>query len=686
MSILIKLLLPTLLSFLLLSSLVHFVWTPEHIAMDREKFMLHQQELLGNLESELVQQLLSGDFAEMHASLNELMEKRNGTWKQITVNNAEGKRLYPLFESEPVTGAFLIALEQRLSHGMEDVGVLHGVFDWSEAYRQAQMESRWIEIQVLSVFALLGIAGFVFQSYWIRRPIRHLEKVSGELAARRFDVELPAVSTDEVGSLIRAFDTMRNDLLRSQEELVLRKEQAEAANRAKSAFLANMSHELRTPLNAVLGYAQILQRDISLSQAQRQNVEIIKRSGDYLLTLINDVLDLAKIEVGRLELMPGPCELSRFFSELGNLFRLCAHDKGIAFQYQCSGTLPDNVEIDEKRLRQICMNLLGNAMKFTQQGEVRLETGYRNAELTIQVKDTGIGIPDAMHEEIFKPFRQTGEDQYKQQGTGLGLAISHNLAKQMQGRIDLESEEGAGSCFIVKLPAPVSNMAALPAAVPLAGYRRLDGETASLRILVTDDNLNNRNVLRDLLEPLGFVVSEAADGAEAVTLSKKQVFDVILMDLVMPNLDGLSATRRILARSGDKNKRIVAVTARAFEENRAECLAAGCCEYLSKPVDSEALLRVLQALLPLEWKYADSRKNPAAEDPAQSGAANTLPAEWFKALELALIDGNREQAASLLAQFETQNSELRRMLYTWFEGYEYLRLLDWIEKTNRGKQ
>ena len=254
-----------------------------------------------------------------------------------------------------------------------------------------------------------------------------------------------------------------------QLELERAKEAAEAASHAKSAFLANISHELRTPLNAVLGYAQILQRDAALTAEQRQSVETIKRSGDYLLVLINDVLDLAKIETGRLELQPEPCETERFFAELSELFELHALDKGIAFHYQPSATLPPALEVDPKRLRQVCMNLLGNAVKFTDQGEVRLETDYRDGNLFIRVRDTGIGIPAELLETIFQPFHQAYKDQYKQQGTGLGLAISRNLIRQMDGGIEVESEAGAGSCFTIRIP--------LAAVEPPRSTVTLDGQT-----------------------------------------------------------------------------------------------------------------------------------------------------------------------------------------------------------------
>ena len=488
-------------------------------------------------------------------------------------------------------------------------------------------------------------------------------------------------------------------------QMVELKQRAEAASRAKSAFLANMSHELRTPLNAVLGYAQILQRDTTIGEAQRQQVDTIKRSGDYLLTLINDVLDLSKVEAGRLELMPGPCRLRGFFTELSDLFRLRAQDKGIAFDCQVSAALPASVEVDDKRLRQICMNLLGNAVKFTEQGEVRLEVDYHPpflqegdrggkikkevcGELIIRIGDTGIGISPALHEEIFKPFRQAGEDQYKQQGTGLGLAISHSLVEQMGGCIQLDSEEGRGSRFTVRIPVPElePSNAVMPAVEPgsavVSGYRRTDGEQVPLRVLVVDDGPVNRGLLRELLTPLGFAVSEAGDGSEAVTITESQAFDIILMDLVMPHMDGLEATRRILARPGANNRVIVAVSARAFEENRAESLTAGCREHLSKPLSSKQLLRVLQALLPLEWKYRENTTKVVAATPTEAtpAALASISAEWLDSLEQALIAGHHGQASDLVAQLEPQDGEPGKTLKTWLERYEYLRLLEWIEQ------
>jgi len=491
----------------------------------------------------------------------------------------------------------------------------------------------------------------------------------------------------------RKLQATNKHLQRTSVDLLAAKQAAETANRAKSAFLANMSHELRTPLNAILGFAQILQQDPSLDATHRQDVDIIKRSGDYLLTLINDVLDLAKIEAGRLDLVPGHCDIDGFFRELANLFHMRTKGKGVVFQYESIGPLPYYIEIDEKRLRQICMNLLNNAVKFTEQGEVRLEVNYRTndskddqlyGELIILVSDSGIGIATDEQEAIFEPFQQVGENEYKQQGTGLGLPITRSLVKQMGGHITLESEKGQGSRFTVQIPVPeleaINFITQKTEEIVAIGYRRTDGVQGPLRILEADDVSVNRSLVRGLLEPLGFEVTEVANGAEAVAITEQQVFDMILMDLVMPKMDGLTATRQILARSSKVNRHIIALTAHAFDENRIECLEAGCCEHLSKPLDKKKLLQMLQTFLPLEWEYPSEQiQTTVNREALLPNEPSTLPKETLETLENAIIRGALEEIDSLLEPIKAQDAKLGATLQGWLAQYEYQKILDWIE-------
>lgn len=403
-------------------------------------------------------------------------------------------------------------------------------------------------------------------------------------------------------------------LRRRTDELALARERAEAANRAKSAFLANMSHELRTPLNGILGYAQILNQDVDLSVKQKEGVRVIQSSGDYLLTLINDVLDLSKIEAGKIELHPTDFAFLEFIDGIADLFRMRARQKKIDFvlelpaspPFYADGTedLPVAVHADEKRLRQILFNLLGNALKFTPKGEVRLRVGHaRPGVIRFEVRDTGVGIAPGDRDKIFMPFQQVGDVLQKAEGTGLGLSITKRLLAMMSSDLALETEPGRGSCFRFDLELP-------PAIQPLSsaragtraphGYQRTEG-TAPLRVLVCDDKPENRAVLRNLLEPLGFEVAEASDGDACVAVVATRVPDLLFIDLFMPGMNGLTATKTLRANPAYQDLPIIAASASVFASHRADSLEAGCNDFLPKPIQAERLYHCLETHLPLRW-------------------------------------------------------------------------------------
>ncbi|TKC91817.1 response regulator [Trinickia terrae] len=412
------------------------------------------------------------------------------------------------------------------------------------------------------------------------------------------------------------------DMIRERTaELAVAKEHADAANQAKSDFLAHMSHELRTPLNGILGYAQILKRDKRLDRRQVDGITVIQRSGEHLLTIINDILDMAKIEAGKVELNLSDIPLDRFIYFIAETMRVRAAEQGLAFSFEMAPNLPAGVRVDELRLRQVLLNLLSNAIKFTEEGSVRLRVGFQPpGQLRFEVRDTGIGIDEARHESIFRPFEQASDTQHRFGGTGLGLAISRQLVRLMGGEIRVESRRGAGSVFSFELDVPVvtPQAAVVPPEWAVNGYK---GPRKT--ILVVDDVAENRAVAVDMLAPLGFDMAEAVDGLEALEMVETLRPALVLMDVVMPNMDGLEATRRLRHMPAFRDLPIVAVSAGASGSDVEKSLAAGANAFLAKPIDFSGLVSQITVLLNVEW--LDEAPKAQAAGAGQADAPAVVP-------------------------------------------------------------
>lgn len=595
---------------------------------------------------------------------------------------------------------------------------------------QSLISAQWQTILAGILALLVAISMALLLREKIAAPIVRLTEATTQIMQGDFDTKAIVESEDEIGRLAHTFNQMTLYLKKSRQELENynqsleariqertialseAKEIAENANLAKSQFLASMSHELRTPLNAILGFSQLMFKDTTLNSEQKKTLQIINNSGEHLLTLINDILEVNKIEAGKTQLNLKSVDIYSLLKSLEEMFGLKAQNKNLTLEFQLSSNLPHYIETDAAKLRQILINLIGNAIKFTHQGSVILRVRPKitpqNADknqvtsnnllnpssisptksitLIFDIEDTGRGIDNHELDKLFQPFVQTEAGIKSQEGTGLGLAISHKFVQLLGGTLTVKSEINQGSTFSFTLPVFLSS----GKEISNIDYRKIKfiSNPSDLRILIVEDKWENSLLLVNLLSQLKFKIKTAENGQQGVNCWQSWQPDLILMDIQMPVMNGIEATKYIRSCHNLKQPIIIALSANVFQEKKVEFLEAGCNDFIGKPFREEVLLQKIAEHLNLD--YTTYKEDSLEEQNIQNHKISvsqvnqidlfqlqlsTMHPEWLESMKNYALAADGEEILPLLGSLPVEYKELTELITKWLENYDFHSIL-----------